>query len=146
MNTKRIGNATELKCLAYLYDIGCSVSIPYGNSDKYDMIIDVNGELFKVQCKHPTIGFDDQQNAQTISFDGRWQSHNTQKYQKRQYKKTEIDFFATFYQGKCYLIPVGECNSIKTLRITSPKNHQEKNITYLHDYLAEKILNISSAE
>ena len=146
MNSKRIGNVTELKCLAYLYAIGCSVSLPYGNADKYDMIVDVQGQLFKVQCKHATITYDDNNQAQAVVFDGRWQSHNTKGYQKQQYTKSEIDFFATCYQDKCYLIPVTECNTIKTLRIAPPKNNQEKNITYLHDYLAEKILNISSAE
>ena len=27
-------------------------SIPYGDSEKYDMIVDINGQLYRLQCKH----------------------------------------------------------------------------------------------
>ena len=44
---KQIGNLTELQCITRLYELGCSISIPYGDSEKYDFILDVNGNLYK---------------------------------------------------------------------------------------------------
>lgn len=30
MNTKQIGNLTELQCVTRLYELGCKISISYG--------------------------------------------------------------------------------------------------------------------
>ena len=51
-NTKEIGNLTELQCITALYELGCDVAIPFGNSQKYDLIMDYKGKLYKVQVKH----------------------------------------------------------------------------------------------
>ena len=48
-NTKKIGNLTELQCITKLYELGFAVSIPFGNSEKYDAIIEKNDKLYKVQ-------------------------------------------------------------------------------------------------
>ena len=34
---------------------------------------------------------------------------------KHKYSKEEIDFFATYWNGQCYLVPVEECSTEKTL-------------------------------
>ena len=52
----------------------------------------------------------------------------------------EIDFFATFYNGECYLIPQSECSNEKTLRIKPPKNGQRKGVSFLEDYQAKEII------
>ena len=39
-STQVIGNATELKCIAKFIELGYECSIPYGNSAKYDFIVD----------------------------------------------------------------------------------------------------------
>ena len=55
--------------------------------------------------------------------------------------KDDIDFFATYHQGKVYLIPVEECSgATKTIRYTPPKNGQRKGISFAEDYLAEEVL------
>ena len=48
-NSKEIGNLTELQCITGLYELGCDISIPFGNSQKYDLIMDWKGKLYKVQ-------------------------------------------------------------------------------------------------
>ena len=67
-NTKRIGNLTELQCITYLYELGCSISIPYGNSDKYDIIMDIKNKLYKVQIKHSSPHLDNNKNIDYIKF------------------------------------------------------------------------------
>ena len=68
MNTKQLGNFTELQCITYLYQIGCAVSIPFGNSEKYDVIIDYNDKLYKVQIKHGNIHQDELNEDDYISI------------------------------------------------------------------------------
>lgn len=139
-NTKRIGNLTELACLTRLYEIGCAISIPFGNSEKYDAIIDWNNKLYKIQIKHANEHIDEEGKIDYISINCQWQGHNANGYKKHNYQANEIDYFATFYNGECYLIPQNECSSAKQLRITPPKNNQRKGITFLENQKALEVL------
>lgn len=139
-NTKRIGNLTELQCATYLYELGCSISIPFGNSEKYDLIMDYNNKLYKIQCKHSSEQFNEDGQIYGIMFKTVWQGHNSQGYKKYQYSPEEIDFFATSYNGKCYLVPCSQCSNEKTLRILPTKNGQIKGINFLKDYEAKEVL------
>lgn len=136
MNTKEIGNLTELQCITGLYELGCDVSIPFGNSQKYDLIIDYKNQLYKVQVKHAK-----DFNGEYFVFKTRWQGHNSSGYTQTLYTKEEIDFFATYYKGQVYLIPVEQCSGAsKTIRIIPPKSGQIKGINFAQDYLAKEVL------
>ena len=50
----------------------------------------------------------------------------------------EIDYFATYFNNKCYLVPIEECSSEKTLRFEPPANGQRVGITFAEDYELEK--------
>ena len=55
--------------------------------------------------------------------------------------KVLVDFFATWYKGNVYLIPVEECSGAeKAIRIIPPKNGQIKGINFAKDYLAQEVL------
>ena len=43
LNKKQIGNLTELKCISAFYELGYSISIPYGENNRYDFIADIGG-------------------------------------------------------------------------------------------------------
>lgn len=136
-NSKEIGNLTELQCITALYELGCDVSIPFGNSQKYDIIIDWKNQLYKVQIKHAL----EHDEGAYFSFKTRWQGHNTTGYTQTSYTKEDIDFFATYYNGNVYLIPVEQCSGAeKNLRIRPPKNGQTKGINFAKDYLAKEVL------
>ena len=47
MDTKQIGNLTELQCITRFYELGYTVSVPYGDSEKYDFILDINGNILR---------------------------------------------------------------------------------------------------
>jgi len=135
-NTKEIGNLTELQCITGLYELGCDISIPFGNSQKYDLIMDYKGTLYKVQVKHAN-----DHNGEYFTFKTRWQGHNTSGYTQTKYTKDDIDFFATWYNGDIYLIPVEECSGAeKTIRFVPPKNGQVKGINFAKDYIAKEVL------
>lgn len=140
MNTKQIGNLTELKCITYLYELGYSVSIPFGNSDKYDIILDINNKLYKIQVKHCKEIIDEHNNIVAISFKCVWISHNSKGYKRRKYTNNDVDLFATYYNNQCYLIPLSECSNEKILRIKPCKNNQQKGINNIKNYEAERVI------
>lgn len=139
-NTKQVGNLTELQCATKLYELGCRISIPFGNSEKYDLIADINNKLYRIQCKHANPHYNENGEVSHISFKCTWQSHNTQGWTRTQYKEDEVEFFATFYNDNCYLIPVAECSNEKNLRILPTKNNQTKGISFLKDFLAQEVI------
>ena len=141
MNSKQIGNLTELQCNTYLYGLGCDISLPFGNSQKYDLIMDWHDTLYKVQVKHANVKYDSAGQPSHFSFKVRWQGHNSKGYTQTSYTKQDIDFFCTFYDGKAFLVPIDECSGAeKILRLQLPKNNQQKFINLAENYLAEKIL------
>ena len=111
LTQKQKGNLTELQCLTSFIEQGLNVSIPYGDNARYDFVIDIGNEgAIHFSCKS---------------------SYTTNAgVSNVRYTKDEIDFFATFWKGICYLIPVQECSLEKTLRLTPPKNGQIKGITF----------------
>ena len=114
---------------------GCSISIPYGDNSKYDFIADVDGKLLKIQVKTSS---EKDQNA--IVFSCRSTHVNCKGVINERYKENEIDFFATYWNNQCYLVPLKECSVQKTLRFAHPTSGQEKGITYAFDYELSKQL------
>ena len=137
---KRIGNSTELNCISYLYNCGCDILLPYGDCQKYDLIIDYKNHLYRVQCKNANPTYKEDGSIDFITFKTAWES-GRQTRTRVHYSKEDIDFFATYFDGKCYLIPVEEtASTLKTIRFALPKNGQTKGITFAKDYAAEIIL------
>ena len=135
LTSKEKGNLTELQCLLAFYELGHKVSIPYGENCRYDFILDVNGTLLKIQVKTSRYVSDE-----AFIFACRSTRKNNSSVGHQKYTKDEIDYFATYYNNKCYLVPVEECGSEKTLRYCFPTSGQKKGISLAEDYELEKIL------
>lgn len=140
--TQSIGNVVELQCISKFIELGYECSIPYGNNAKYDFVVDINGKFLRIQCKSATRvkkkngELDDAFSISTVS-----QTTNTQKTTKHRYTLEQIDYFATYYNNKVYLIPVQECSTSKTLRFSPPNNNNSYN--HAEDYEIEKIISFS---
>lgn len=142
-DTKIKGNLTELECLASFTELGCVVSIPFGEDSRYDFIADVQGKLYRIQCKTSSEIYDTDNSEKVIGikFKTCRQSGNQAKISTRtKYTQDEIDFFATSYNKKCYLVPVSECSLEKTLRIVPPKNGQIQGISFLEKYELQEVI------
>lgn len=129
LHPKQKGNLTELQCITAFYEAGYQVSLPYGENSRYDLVADINGHLLKVQVKTSRT-FDENSFIFTCRSTKSKKSGNT----RRAYTKDEIDYFATFYQGKCYLVPVEECGVEKRLHLFGCKSNQSMNVSYAKDY------------
>ena len=136
LDTKQKGILTELQCITAFNELGYHISIPYGENSRYDFIADVNERLLRIQVKSasPVKGNEDL----AFCFSCRSTRVNSQGNLSRKYSKNEIDFFCTFYRGKCYLVPVEECSTEKTLRFEKPKTNAKVNLA--EDYELEKQL------
>ena len=132
--TQKKGAITELQVASYLLGLGYTVSSPFNPDSKYDLILDVNNKLLRLQVKtsRESIATKD-----SIVFNCRSTTKNTSYCQKRRYTKEEIDYYATYWNGKVYLIPVEQCSTEKTLHL-SPVNSSVQ--SYIEDFSAEIIL------
>ena len=135
LNSKQKGNLTELQCLSAFVEQGCGVSLPYGDNSKYDFIADIDGRLFKIQVKTSSL-----KDENAIAFSCRTTHVNCKGVKNERYSPNEVDFFATYWNNQCYLVPVKECSATKTLRFAPPKSGQLKGITFAKDYELQKQL------
>lgn len=132
LTTQQKGITTELYVASYLLSLGYNVSQPFCQDSKYDLIVDVNGKLLRLQVKTSR-----ETAHNSITFNCRSTTTNSQSNKSRKYSDTDIDYFATYWNDKAYLIPVGECSSEKRLHLTIPK---QSNQSYIENYSAKEIL------
>ena len=141
IESKILGNATEMECMLEFMKIGIQVSIPFGEDSRYDFIADINGKLYRIQSKHCSELTDDSGQIVAIKFKTVRQSgSNAAKWSRTKYTKDEIDYFSTAYNGKCYLVPVEQCSVEKILRIIPPKNGQTKGISFLENFELNEVI------
>lgn len=131
-NTKHLGSLTELQCITYLFGLGYDISIPYGDNSSYDFILDVNGKLLKLQCKTSRLKEDG-----VYKFECAKMRVNSKENVRKHYTENEVDYFCTFIQGGCYIVPFNECSDSKTLRFVPTKSGKVKGVSFAKDYEAE---------
>ena len=126
-----------MECIIAFMKQGYKVSIPYGEDCRYDLVVDIKNHLYRIQCKtshaltNPEDGFKFKTQSVVIT------THGTKE---TKYSNEEIDFFATSYEGNCYLVPVEECGHEKTLRYHYPANGQKKGISLAENYKLENMI------
>ena len=136
-NNKTIGECSEAIIMAKLLEVGYSVLMPFGDSRRYDLVIeDTNGNFYRIQCKTGWI----EHNGAYIQFKTASSYYHTKagrtSYGKRDYRG-QIDFFAAYCPdtGKVYLVPVNHVGiASATLRLLPTANKQEKNVRWAKDY------------
>lgn len=126
------GLKNELYCQYYFSSIGYNVSVPLGEDCKYDLIVDFNGNLTRIQVKACT----EEENGITFSVSSS-SLKSGGKSIRRIYTKEDIDYFATVYKEEVYMVPVELCGkSQKKLLFDETKRFNTKNST-LEKYKAE---------
>lgn len=136
MDTNTIGKITEIKVLEKVIELGYSVSVPFGDKDRYDQIWDINGKLFRIQIKTSRWKNED---CKAINFSCKTSYSRASGVRQHKYTKDDIDFFATYWNEKVYVIPVEECSTDKTLWFAKPQNGCNK-CSFAKDYELEVFL------
>lgn len=138
MISKEKGNIGEAIVLAEFVKRGIQVSIPFGDSARYDLIAEFNGKLNKIQVKY--CNQLNENNSITCPCSSSKNPTTNKNYSTYQ---NDIDYFA-FYLVPwevAILVPIeviGEKKSVY-FRKTKPLNNQN-NFNDIGDYTFDKIL------
>jgi len=123
-NSKDRGDATEARAIRELVSSGYSVSIPFGDNDKYDLVVDDGSDLYRVQCKTAW-----RNKPETIRFNTHSQTTRDGEYHERTYHG-EIDAFLVGHPetGTTYWIDVEDATEQKMeLRFDADVDHPSIN-------------------
>jgi ribosomal protein L37AE/L43A len=115
-NSKTVGDATEAIVLAHLVRRGEVVLLPFGDNQRYDMVVHKrSGEFERIQCKTAKL-----KNG-VLKF---WScSNNGFTFEKKTYAG-QADVFMVHCpdNDKIYRVPVSEANQkVVSLRVDDPK-------------------------
>jgi ADP-heptose:LPS heptosyltransferase len=137
INTKTKGNKAEAIVLAEFIKNNIPVLLPFGDNEKYDLVIDINGQFKSVQIKYGRIS------NGCVTADIRHRTGAKRISYETYYDK--VDFIAIWCEenNKVYLISLKEFGNKVTalLRIDSPKNNScISTICWDKDYEFDKIL------
>src|SRR5947199_7491045 len=127
------GQISESAIITRFLQHGYVVLMPYGGSQRYDLVIeDADGQFWRIQCKSAWIDED----GTVLKFDTA--NHNvTGKKRDWRHYRGQCDYFALYSAelNKVYLIPVDEVGTANAeLRLLPTKNNQEKNVRWARDY------------
>ena len=135
MNKKQKGHLAEAKILANLLELDYTVLQPFGDNEKYDLVIESERGFHRIQCKYGKYkengSINVQLNSSRINMNGQY---------KKTYTKEDIDYFATWCQkvNEVFLFSVDECGTRSfTIRLEKPKNNQSKGVNLAKNYLLE---------
>ncbi|HTK11996.1 MAG TPA: group I intron-associated PD-(D/E)XK endonuclease [Ktedonobacteraceae bacterium] len=134
-NTTSKGEITEIMVLARLTQLGYRCLIPWGHDCRYDIAIDDDGELVRIQCK----------TARYLEERGDIEFNTAITYARvggkphiRKGYTGEADYFGVYSPdiGKVYLVPVKDVPpcSKAILRLEATKNNQQKGVKWAKDY------------
>ena len=110
---KGIGNASLGTAIGYFTNCGYVVSIPLNDTQDYDLIVEINGILHKVQVKGTS--FKTNYGIYQVSLKS---SGGTKGKIYKTVKETDVDLvFIATVEGEMYLIPKDKIKNTCTLNL-----------------------------
>jgi PD-(D/E)XK nuclease superfamily protein len=128
-DTKSIGDRSEAVVLAALVKAGYYVSIPFGENQRYDLLVDDGTRILRVQVKTGRLRGD------VIKYSCQ-SSHWHRGGAPRPYFG-QADIIAVFCpeNGKVYLLPEKEFVATRAhLRLSEPANNQRRRIRWASEF------------
>lgn len=136
--TQLKGLTTELQCQLFFTSLGYNVSVPIAQDCRYDLILDIDNVLYKLQIK--TSRKNDSNNEGIIFNTVSTRTNHSQGNIINKYTKEEVDFFATYYNNKVYLVPIEICQSSEKRLVIQKSQYSNQQMDLLEDYEAEKVI------
>lgn len=140
-NTARKGEITETIVLAKLVELGYQCLLPFGHDSRYDIAIDDDGKLIRIQCK--TAWYMEKKGCLEFNTAITYARVGGKTHIRKGYKG-EADYFGVYSPdtGKIYLIPVEDVpiGSKGCLRLEATKNNQQKGVKWAVDYEIERVI------
>ena len=131
MNTKDVGNVSEAKVIARSIELGYTVLEPFGDNDRYDIVVEDEGfKRVQIKTARPKNGGD------KLVFETKSANPHSEKWDG-QYTSQDIDVFAVYFPDKedYFEVPVEECGKAKTLSyVGAEREHIEERLNLTKDY------------
>lgn len=127
-NPKAVGERSEGQILAAFLKTGKVVLTPFGDSQRYDMVLDEGGKFLRIQCKTGKV-YDG-----VIKFpvcSSNWNQGTTKTY------VGQIEFFAVYVPqlDKIYMVPIDQVGVKEVcLRLEPTKQGQTKGVRWAKDF------------
>lgn len=125
-----VGQRIEGAILAELVRRDYRVLLPFGVNQRYDLVLDCDGQLLKVQCKAGRL------RDGAVQFSSQSVQSNTRSTRTRGYSG-EVDLFMVYCpeNQRVYVIPADEVpNTGMYLRVDPPRNRQSKRVRWAKEY------------
>src|SRR5918995_1672841 len=133
---KTVGDASAAMVLARLVQAGKEVLVPFGENNRYDLVIEEpDGSFIRVQCKTGRL----QRGAITFNTCSVTYHHpgNRGLQVYRHDYRGDADLFGIYCpdNDKAYLVPVDAVGKRSgALRVDRPRNNQAKRVRWAKDY------------
>jgi hypothetical protein len=132
MNPTQIGDISEAQVLGTLIKAGLRVLLPFGNNERYDLVIDRgDGKFQRIQVKTG------QCERGGLTFRTHSSTTANGKTKKTPYHG-QIDAFAVYCRENdtVYIVPIEKCGSNECfLRFDPPKSGQKKGINLASEFI-----------
>jgi PD-(D/E)XK endonuclease len=133
-NPNHKGDVAEAALAFAATKLGLTVLRPWSGHARYDLVLDVGGRLFRVQCKWGRLAR--QATVVSVQLGTYW--HGPRGSVRTTYRETEVDLFGVYCGdiGRAYLLPASLCagKQVVQLRLTAPRNGQRAGIILAEDY------------
>jgi hypothetical protein len=125
-----VGLRTEAAILAELVRRGYHVLVPFGTNQRYDLVLDLNGEFIRAQCKKGRL-----RNG-VIRFGARSTRLNSRGVFSRGYVgEVEIFLVQCPETNRIYAVPVEDVPPTEGwLRVRPTRNGQKEHVRWARDY------------
>lgn len=136
--TQKKGLITELDCQSFFTSLGYNVSVPIAQDCRYDMIVDIEHQLYKIQIK--TSRPNTTQSAGLIFNTVSSRMNHTEGNIKTKYSEEDVDFFATSFEGQIYLLPIECCQGTEKKLVKTQAVQSNQPMDLMEDYEGEKVI------
>jgi hypothetical protein len=133
-DTKSVGDQSEAMVLAALVRRGYHVLIPFGENNRYDLVIEIEGSFFRIQVKTGRL-------RNGVIWFNCYSSHAHRKGVSCRRYIGEIDYFGVYCPDvqSVYMVPIEDARFRGCLRVDRPKNGQLKKMRWASDFLLERM-------
>jgi hypothetical protein len=132
------GAAAEAAITSAVIQLGLTVLRPLCEGRRYDLIVDLEPELLRVQCKLA------RQLRGVLSVHLQTCRHTPRGYVYTNYSAAEIDAVAAYSSElkRSFLLPIAEVSGMRGvyLRLEPASNNQERGIRWASDYELEPMI------
>ena len=126
------GAAAEAAITACVIQLGLTVLRPLCEGRRYDLVIDLEPDLLRVQCKLA------RRVAGVLSVNLKTNRCTPGGYVSTSYNSGEVDAIGAYSPelDRCFLIPIAEVPGRRAihLRLEPAKNNQLERVRWAHDY------------